>query len=139
MLEAAVVAGLASTGVDVLRVGVLPTPAVAFLTANLAADVGVMLSASHNPMPDNGIKLFARGGHKLPDEVENAIEADLARVQHQPRPTGSGVAGSAMSPTAPPLSRPPARLRGHAAARAALVVCANRRRPLWHRSSLRQR
>jgi phosphoglucosamine mutase len=51
----------------------------------------VMLSASHNPMPDNGIKLFARGGHKLPDEVENAIEADLARVQHQPRPTGSGV------------------------------------------------
>ncbi|HEX2307403.1 MAG TPA: phosphoglucosamine mutase [Jatrophihabitantaceae bacterium] len=91
MLEAAVIAGLASTGVDVLRVGVLPTPAVAYLTANLAADVGVMLSASHNPMPDNGIKLFARGGHKLPDEVENAIEADLARAQHQLRPTGAGV------------------------------------------------
>jgi phosphoglucosamine mutase len=50
-----------------------------------------MLSASHNPMPDNGIKLFARGGHKLPDEIENAIEADLARAQHQPRPTGAGV------------------------------------------------
>ena len=91
MLEAAVIAGLASTGVDVLRVGVLPTPAVAFLTANLAADVGVMLSASHNPMPDNGIKLFARGGHKLPDEVEDAIEADLSRAQHKSRPTGAGV------------------------------------------------
>src|SRR5512135_3346955 len=58
-LEAAVVAGLASTGVDVLRLGVLPTPAVAYLTTALEADLGVMLSASHNPMPDNGIKFFA--------------------------------------------------------------------------------
>ena len=66
MLEAAVVAGLASAGATVVRVGVLPTPGVAFLTAEANADLGVMLSASHNPMPDNGIKLFAAGGHKLP-------------------------------------------------------------------------
>ncbi len=77
-LEAAVVAGLAASGVDVLRLGVLPTPAVAHLTAALGADFGVMLSASHNPAPDNGIKFFARGGVKLPDEVENEIEARLA-------------------------------------------------------------
>ena len=76
-LEAAVVAGLAGSGVDVLRLGVIPTPAVAFLTRDLGADLGVMLSASHNPAPDNGIKLFARGGHKLPDEVEDEIEAHL--------------------------------------------------------------
>ncbi|MEJ2865992.1 phosphoglucosamine mutase [Actinomycetospora flava] len=75
MLEAAVTAGLAAAGADVLRVGVLPTPAVAFLTDALDADLGVMISASHNPMPDNGIKLFAAGGHKLPDAVEDAIEA----------------------------------------------------------------
>ena len=74
MLEAAVVAGLTSSGADVLRVGVLPTPAIAFLTGAYGADLGVMLSASHNPMPDNGIKLFARGGHKLPDELEIEIE-----------------------------------------------------------------
>src|SRR6476646_4930982 len=74
MLEAAVVAGLAAAGADVLRVGVLPTPAVAFLTADLRADLGVVLSASHNPMPDNGIKLFARGGRKLPDDLEAEIE-----------------------------------------------------------------
>ncbi|MGH8862113.1 MAG: phosphoglucosamine mutase [Jatrophihabitantaceae bacterium] len=74
MLEAAVSAGLAAAGADVLRVGVLPTPAVAFLTGSYGADLGVVLSASHNPMPDNGIKLFARGGHKLPDEIEAEIE-----------------------------------------------------------------
>jgi phosphoglucosamine mutase len=73
-LEAAVVAGLASSGVDVRRVGILPTPAVAYLTGAMAADFGVMLSASHNPMPDNGIKFFASGGLKLDDEVEDAIE-----------------------------------------------------------------
>ncbi|MEU0490635.1 phosphoglucosamine mutase [Nocardiopsis sp. NPDC006139] len=76
-LEAAVVAGLASTGVDVVRVGVLPTPAVAFLTGDLDADFGVMLSASHNPAPDNGIKFFARGGHKLEDALEDEIEGLL--------------------------------------------------------------
>ncbi|MCD2464991.1 MULTISPECIES: phosphoglucosamine mutase [unclassified Streptomyces] len=93
-LEAAVVAGLASAGVDVLRVGVLPTPAVAHLTGVLGADLGVMLSASHNAMPDNGIKFFARGGHKLADELEDKIEA--VYEEHRTgapweRPTGSGV------------------------------------------------
>ncbi|MER7828997.1 phosphoglucosamine mutase [Streptomyces sp. NPDC095602] len=93
-LEAAVVAGLASAGVDVLRVGVLPTPAVAYLTGSLGADLGVMLSASHNAMPDNGIKFFARGGHKLADELEDRIEA--VYQQHRTgepwdRPTGAGV------------------------------------------------
>src|SRR5215467_13261140 len=77
-LEAAVVAGLAAAGVDVLRLGVIPTPGVAFLTGELGADIGVMLSASHNPAPDNGIKLFARGGFKLPDAAEDEIEARLA-------------------------------------------------------------
>jgi len=68
---------LASAGVDVLRVGVLPTPAIAFLTAETDADFGVMLSASHNPMPDNGIKFFSRGGAKLADSVEDEIEGLL--------------------------------------------------------------
>jgi phosphoglucosamine mutase len=77
-LEAAVVAGLAASGVDVVRLGVVPTPAVAHLTAALDAEFGVMLSASHNPAPDNGIKFFARGGVKLPDAVEDEIEARLA-------------------------------------------------------------
>lgn len=76
-LEAAVVAGLAASGVDVVRLGVIPTPAVAYLTAALGAEFGVMLSASHNPAPDNGIKFFARGGVKLPDAVEDEIEARL--------------------------------------------------------------
>ncbi|GAA3841779.1 phosphoglucosamine mutase [Saccharothrix violaceirubra] len=90
MLEAAVVAGLAAAGADVLRVGVLPTPAVAFLVADLGADVGVMISASHNPMPDNGIKLFAAGGHKLPDAVEDEIEQRMADADAH-RPTGADV------------------------------------------------
>jgi phosphoglucosamine mutase len=77
-LEAAVVAGLAASGVDVLRLGVVPTPAVAYLTPELSADFGVMLSASHNPAPDNGIKFFGRGGVKLPDAVEDELEARLA-------------------------------------------------------------
>ncbi|WP_138442296.1 phosphoglucosamine mutase [Sinomonas susongensis] len=88
-LSAAVEAGLASAGVDVYNAGVLPTPAAAYLVADLKADFGVMISASHNPAPDNGIKFFARGGHKLPDEVEDAIEAELA--QEPVRPTGDGV------------------------------------------------
>jgi phosphoglucosamine mutase len=88
-LESAVVAGLASAGVDVVRLGVLPTPGVAHLTDALGADLGVMLSASHNPMPDNGIKFFARGGHKLPDEVEDAIERRIG--ERWQRPTGAAV------------------------------------------------
>jgi phosphoglucosamine mutase len=76
-LEAAVVAGLASSGVDVFKLGVIPTPGVAYLTGALGADFGVVLSASHNPAHDNGIKFFGRGGVKLPDEVEDEIEARL--------------------------------------------------------------
>jgi phosphoglucosamine mutase len=88
-LEAAVVAGLASAGLDVVRLGILPTPGVAFLTADSDADLGVMLSASHNPMPDNGIKFFARGGTKLDDALENAIESRMR--EEWARPTGAGV------------------------------------------------
>ena len=95
-LEAAVVAGLASAGTDVIRLGLVPTPAVAYLTAALGADLGVMLSASHNPAPDNGIKFFARGGHKLPDATEDEIASlldadwerpiggDVGRVRDEP-------------------------------------------------------
>ncbi|MEV7354516.1 phosphoglucosamine mutase [Kitasatospora sp. NPDC088264] len=94
-LEAAVIAGLASAGVDVLRVGVLPTPAVAYLTGALGADFGVMLSASHNAMPDNGIKFLARGGHKLDDRIEDAIEAHYRThtlgSEDWNRPTGAAV------------------------------------------------
>jgi len=88
-LVAAVSAGLAASGVDVLDAGVIPTPALAFLVADHDADFGVMVSASHNPAPDNGIKIFARGGVKLPDEVEQRIEAAMA--WEKLLPTGSGV------------------------------------------------
>ena len=89
MLEAAVCAGLAAAGADAVRVGVLPTPATAFLVDDLGADLGVMISASHNAMPDNGIKLFAAGGHKLPDAVELAVERGLDTAFS--RPTGAHV------------------------------------------------
>ena len=88
-LEAATIAGLASAGVDVYRVGVLPTPAIAYLVAETGADLGVMISASHNPMPDNGIKFFAKGGGKLDDALEAKIEARLKEPWE--RPTGSDV------------------------------------------------
>jgi phosphoglucosamine mutase len=88
-LQSAISAGLASAGVDVIDVGILPTPAVAFLTDLMGADLGVMLSASHNAMPDNGIKFFARGGVKLDDSIEDAIEAHLDIVGELP--TGAGV------------------------------------------------
>ena len=102
-LEAAVVAGLASSGMDVLRLGVIPTPAVAYLTGALDADFGVMLSASHNPAPDNGIKFFARGGRKLPDEAEDEIERRLAAVSST---TGSSAPGSS-APGSPGVGRLP--------------------------------
>jgi len=92
-LEAAVVAGLASSGVDVLRLGIIPTPAVAYLTDALDAEFGVMLSASHNPAPDNGIKFFARGGRKLPDEAEDEIERRLAAASST---TGSSTAAGGL-------------------------------------------
>ncbi len=97
-LESAVVAGLASAGVDVLLLGVLPTPGVAYLTGSLGADLGVMLSASHNAMPDNGIKFLARGGLKLDD----AIEAEIERHLHEDwnRPTGAAVGRVRIHPTA---------------------------------------
>ena len=84
-LEAAVVAGLSSSGVDVLRLGIIPTPAVAYLTGALNADFGVVLSASHNPAADNGIKFFGRAGVKLPDEAEDHIEARLPGVGQSAR------------------------------------------------------
>lgn len=89
MLEAALAAGICSVGVDVFRLGVVPTPVVAWLTANCGGAAGVMISASHNPSPDNGIKFFSGDGFKLPDETEAAIEALLdADEDTLPRPTG---------------------------------------------------
>ncbi|MDH6197028.1 phosphoglucosamine mutase [Mycobacterium frederiksbergense] len=90
MLEAAVIAGITSEGVDALRVGALPTPAVAYLTSAYDADFGVMISASHNPMPDNGIKIFGPGGHKLDDDTEDRIE-ELVNSGPGQRPTGAGI------------------------------------------------
>ncbi len=89
-IAAAVAAGLSSSGVDVYDAGVLPTPATAFLTADLDADFGVMISASHNAAPDNGIKIFARGGHKLDDSIEEAIEAAMAGEKLAPIGAGVG-------------------------------------------------
>ncbi len=90
MLEAAVIAGITSEGVDVLLVGVLPTPAVAYLTAAYDAHFGVMISASHNPMPDNGIKILGPGGHKLDDDTEDRISELLAQGPGL-RPTGADI------------------------------------------------
>ena len=88
MLDAAIAAGLASRGVDVVRVGVLPTPAIAFLTDDYGAHLGVMISASHNPMPDNGIKFFTAGGRKLPDSIEDQIQATMEGLSEE-GPTGT--------------------------------------------------
>jgi len=88
-LAAAVSAGLASSGIDVLDAGVIPTPACAFLVSDTRADFGVMISASHNPAPDNGIKFFSFGGVKLPDEVEDRIEAAIGK--RELTPTGGDV------------------------------------------------
>jgi phosphoglucosamine mutase len=89
-LEAAVVAGLASAGVDVLRLGVIPTPGVAYLAGALDAAFGVVISASHNPAADNGIKFFGRGGVKLPDATEDAIEARLRAADAHQAPAEFG-------------------------------------------------
>jgi phosphoglucosamine mutase len=88
-IAAAVAAGLASSGIDVLDAGVIPTPAAAYLVGAVGADFGVMVSASHNPAPDNGIKFFAIGGTKLPDEVEDRIEEAMAEPKLTP--TGGDV------------------------------------------------
>jgi phosphoglucosamine mutase len=95
-LEAAVAAGLAAQGLDVLLTGIVPTPAVALLTARLGADLGVMLSASHNPMPDNGIKFFGAGGRKLTDAQEAAIEALV--TEGEPSPAAGGAAIGRIGP-----------------------------------------
>src|SRR3954464_15048048 len=89
-LEAPVIAGLTSEGVDAMRVGVLPTPAVAHLTGAYDAEFGVMISASHNPMPDNGIKVFGPGGHKLDDATEDDIE-QLVSTDPAQRPVGAAI------------------------------------------------
>ena len=92
MLEAALIAGLCSVGAHVSVAGVIPSPAMAFLVRHYKMDAGVMLSASHNPMPDNGIKFFNSKGCKLSDEVEEEIEALIwERYDSIPRPTGAGV------------------------------------------------
>ena len=127
MLEAAVVAGLTSAGADVRLVGVLPTPAVAYLTQRYGADLGVVLSASHNPMPDNGIKLFARGGQKLPDGIEAEIEAEMEAGWRIPRPTGAAIGRVTAAPDGAAayiehlLSATPASLAGITV----VVDCAN--------------
>ncbi len=149
-LEAAVVAGLASAGVDVLLLGELPTPAVAYLTGSLGADLGVMLSASHNAMPDNGIKFLARGGVKLDDAIEDAIEQRLEEPWERPvgaevgrvRPHRSAVASTPPTSTArSATSAAPAGRRGWCST--ALTVrrtwpvrrhCATRG-PTWSRSA----
>lgn len=92
MLEAALISGILSMGVDVLRLGVISTPGVAYLTKHLRADAGVMISASHNPVEDNGIKFFGGDGFKLMDDVEERIEHILAKGEESlPRPTGDKV------------------------------------------------
>ncbi|MDY0088246.1 MAG: phosphoglucosamine mutase [Coriobacteriia bacterium] len=91
MLEAAMVAGICSGGADALVAGVVPTPAVAYLTRELGADGGVVISASHNPASYNGIKFFSRDGFKLPDELEDEIEEFIASERDWERPTGAGV------------------------------------------------
>jgi len=91
MLEAALIAGICSMGVDVLKAGILPTPGIAYLTRTLRASAGVVISASHNPYQDNGIKFFASTGFKLPDEMEDEIEATLLQLDELPVPSGDGV------------------------------------------------
>lgn len=91
MLEAALAAGICSMGVDVLKVGVLPTPGIAYLTRISGADAGVVISASHNPFEDNGIKFFSSGGFKLPDEIEDEIERHIELADSLDRPTGSQI------------------------------------------------
>ena len=92
MLESALTSGICSMGVDVLLVGPMPTPAIAFLTRSLRADAGVMISASHNPYQDNGIKFFSNDGFKLPDEMESRIEELIVsnEIAHL-RPTADAI------------------------------------------------
>src|SRR5689334_23768198 len=92
MIESALQAGFTSVGMDVLLLGPMPTPAVAMLTRSMRADLGVMISASHNPFADNGIKLFGPDGYKLSDTAEAAIEK---RLEHPPKLAKSDMIGRA--------------------------------------------
>ncbi len=92
MLEAALIAGICSTGADALTAGVIPTPAVAYLTKEYEASCGIVISASHNPVEDNGIKFFGPNGFKLPDEIEEEIEKLVIDGYHEiMRPQGTDV------------------------------------------------
>ena len=92
MLEAALAAGICSAGGDAHLLGVIPTPAVSYLTSKLHANAGAVISASHNPFEDNGIKFFSQTGHKLPDAVEDEIEAMVAAEHDSSKnPRGSSV------------------------------------------------
>ncbi|TAM58215.1 phosphoglucosamine mutase [bacterium] len=119
MLEAALVAGICSAGRDVLLLGVLPTPAVALLTRSSGAAAGAMISASHNPIADNGIKLFGADGFKLSDALEEEIEADVTAA-NGPRPTGLGVGGVAAAPEL--QERYLAHIAAHGAPLAGMVI-----------------
>ncbi|NLW92002.1 MAG: phosphoglucosamine mutase [Syntrophomonadaceae bacterium] len=92
MLEAALIAGICSTGADALTVGVIPTPAIAYLTRKYEASCGIVISASHNPVEDNGIKFFGSTGYKLPDDIETEIEGlVLSGTADMPRPSGHDI------------------------------------------------
>ena len=91
MVAAALSAGLCASGVNVDLAGVIPTPSIAYLTRTENYDAGVVISASHNPFPDNGIKFFDRNGHKLPDQAEEEIENILRHDEELARPTGEKV------------------------------------------------
>ena len=126
LLEQALVGGVLSAGVDALVAGVLPTPAIAALTPALGASGGVVLSASHNPFADNGIKLFSAEGGKLPDAWEDEIEAALEAADPGRRPTGAArIKSVGCSPG--PWSRPPPERRRRSRRR----IPRSRRPPMW--------
>ena len=90
MIESSLAAGITAMGADLMLVGPIPTPGVAYLTKSMRADAGIMISASHNPFEDNGIKFFSKTGHKLPDAVEDEIAAIVAApIDYTHAPTGS--------------------------------------------------
>lgn len=98
MLESAIAAGLSAMGARVVTVGLMPTPAVACVTREIAADAGVVISASHNPFPDNGIKFFGHDGYKLDDNIEAEIENMVENAAQLERPTGPGIGSIAPAP-----------------------------------------
>ncbi len=91
MLEGALIAGICSSGADARCLGVLPTPALAYLTKKLGAIAGIMISASHNPIEDNGLKIFLPSGYKIPDALEAALERMYGEKDNLPRPQGAGI------------------------------------------------